>query len=107
MRSGKKTTRKISFSGCVYISSKRVSISSQPSEEPVADPERVGLDGEGGVATARGGHEAAVGDVEVVEVPDPAVLVQRRVVGVGAEPGPPPGRVWRFDPPSTRPRPGW
>src|ERR1044072_5076050 len=85
MRSGKKTIRKISFSGCSKSSSKRTSIGSQPPEEGLADAQRVGLDGQGRVGAARGRHEGAVGDVEVLELPGAVVGVEHRVGWIGPE----------------------
>src|SRR3954454_25304469 len=85
MRSGKKTIRKISFSGCSNSSSKRTSTASQPSFKDLADAQRVGLDGQGRVRAAGGRHERAVGDVEVLKLPAAVVAVEYRILRVGAE----------------------
>jgi hypothetical protein len=55
-------------------------------EQVIADPDGVGHRGESGVDRADAREEAGVHHVEVVELVGPAIRVEHRVGGVGAEP---------------------
>ena len=58
---------------------------SDPRCEDVGDAERIRLDREGRVGAAGRRHEAAVGDIEVVERPRPAVGVEHGIGAIRAE----------------------